>query len=204
MWMRMMLLKNQISLFAIIVPSMLFISCSTEKQKPAGLYNVDSLINTQIRYLISHNAAISKKAVLNGEEKITTTNPKDSSDWNEELAIFLELDVVNKPINKGAYKIETYADNKSNLSVKSFTTTEDLPVKYLRLYYQQSMGQLRKIEAQYRETNSLYMSSRFLTMEFENIFNKTMLTSYSIAGGQKMFLDDSVQYTIGVNIAIKK
>jgi hypothetical protein len=199
-----MLLKNPISLVAIIVCSMLFISCSTEKQKPAGLYNVDSLINTQIRYLISHNAAISKKAVLNDEEKITTTNPKDSSDWNEELAIFLGLDVVNKPINKGAYKIETYADNKSNLSVKSFTTTEDLPVKYLRLYYQQSMGQLRKIEAQYRETNSLYISSRFLTMEFENIFNKTMLTSYSIAGGQKMFLDDSVQYTIGVNIALKK
>lgn len=199
-----MLLKNPISLVAIIVCSMLFISCSTEKQKPAGLYNVDSLISTQIRDLISHNAAISKKAVLNGEEKITTTNPKDSSDWNEELAIFLGLDVVNKPINKGAYKIETYADNKSNLSVKSFTTTEDLPVKYLRLYYQQSMGQLRKIEAQYRETNSLYISSRFLTMEFENIFNKTMLTSYSIAGGQKMFLDDSVQYTIGVNIALKK
>lgn len=199
-----MFFKNPIPLVTIIVSSMLFISCSTEKQKPAGLYNVDSLINTHIRYLISHNAVISKKAVLNGEEKITTTNPKDSSDWNEELAIFLELDVVNKPINKGAYKIETYADNKSNLSVKSFTTTEDLPVKYLRLYYQKSLGQLRKIEAQYRETNSLYRSSRFLTMEFENIFNKTMLTSYSIAGGQKMFLDDSVQYTIGVNIALKK
>lgn len=204
MWMRMMLIKNQPFLLAIILCTTFFVSCSTDRQKPAGLYNVDSLIKMQIKYLISHNAAISKKAVLNGEEKITTTNPKDSSDWSDELAIFLELDVVNKPINKGAYKIETYADSKSNLSVKAFSTTEDLPVKYLRLYYHKSMSQVRKIEAQYHEANSLYTSSRFLTMEFENIFNKTMLTSYSIAGGQKMFLDDSVRYTIGVNIALKK
>jgi len=188
----------------IVLITLIFLSCSTEEQRTAGLYNVDSLFKTQIDYLVGHEAVISKKAVLNGVEKITTINPKDSLAWNEELAIFFELDVVNKPIHKGIYNIEEYADNKSNLSVKSFSTTEDLPVRFLKVYYQNSLSQLRKIEAQYNEANSLYSSKRFLTMEFENVYNKTILTSYSITGGQKMFLDDSVQYNIDANIVLKK
>ena len=188
----------------IVLMALIFLSCSAEEQNTAGLFNVDSLFKTQIDYLVGHEAVISKKAVLNGVEKITTINPKDSLAWNAELAIFFELDVVNKPIHKAIYKVEEYADNKSNLSVKSFSTTEDLPVRFLRIYYQNSLSQLRKIEAQYNETNSLYSSRRFLTMEFENVYNKTILTSYSIAGGQKMFLDDSVQYNIDANIVLKK
>jgi hypothetical protein len=141
---------------------------------------------------------------LNGVEKVITINPKDSLKWAEELSIFFELDVVNKPIHKGIYKVEEYADNKSNLSVKSFSTTEDLPVKFLRIYYQTSLSELRKIEAQYNEANSLYSSKRFLTMQFETVYNKTILTSYSIDGGQKMFLDDSVRYTIDANVVLKK
>ena len=90
---------------------MFFLSCSTGEQKVAALYNVDSLFNTQIDYLLGHEAAISKKVVLNGVEKTITVNPKDSLAWNQELAIFFELDVVNKPIHKGVYKVEEYADN---------------------------------------------------------------------------------------------
>ena len=189
---------------AIVLITLIFLSCSAEEQNTAGLFNVDSLFKTQIDYLVGHEAVISKKAVLNGVEKITTINPKDSLAWNAELAIFFELDVVNKPIHKAIYKVEEYADNKSNLSVKSFSTTEDLPVRFLKIYYHNSLSQLRKIEAQYNEANSLYSSRRFLTMEFENVYNKTILTSYSIAGGQKMFLDDSVQYNIAANIVLKK
>jgi hypothetical protein len=199
-----MVAKPCLFLAAVVLIALSSLSCSTEKQKVTGLYNVDSLFETQIDYLIGHEAAISKKAILNGVEKITTINPKDSLAWNEELSIFFELDVVNKPIHKGTYKVEEYADNKSNLSVKSFSTTEDLPVKFLKVYYQKSLSQLRKIEAQYNESNSLYSSRRYLTMQFENVYNKTVLTSYSITGGQKMFLDDSVQYTIDANIVLKK
>lgn len=189
---------------AIVLITLIFLSCSAEEKNTARLFNVDSLFKTQIDYLVGHEAVISKKAVLNGVEKITTISPKDSLAWNAELAIFFELDVVNKPIHKAIYKVEEFADNKSNLSVKSFSTTEDLPVRFLKIYYQNSMSQLRKIEAQYNEANSLYSSRRFLTMEFENVYNKTILTSYSIAGGQKMFLDDSVQYNIAANIVLKK
>ncbi len=40
--------------------------------------------------------------------------------------IFAVIDVINKPANKDFYKIEILPDNKSNLSVKAFTTKKDL------------------------------------------------------------------------------
>jgi hypothetical protein len=41
-------------------------------------------------------------------------------------------------------------------------------------------------------------------MEFENFRNRAILSSYRIDGGQKMFLDDSVRYTIAATIDLKQ
>jgi hypothetical protein len=193
-------------LFLLLTASIMFslASCSMEKRIADPLYDVDSLIQTQIKYLKVYKASIEKRALLDGVQNVTTITPKDSTDWIEELAIFLELSVINKPSNKTYYKIEETLDDRSNLNVRSFTSTDELPVTFLKLYYYRSLDQLRKVEAQYSEANALYKSTRFLTMEFEQIFNKTLLTSYAVAGGQKMFLDDSVQYSIRANIAVKE
>lgn len=198
-----MSIKQGYALATWAIYCMFSVSCSSDRQVPAGLYNIDSVISTQVGYLVEHEASIQKKAILNGVETITTGVPTDSISWQKELSIFLELDVVNKPINKGEYEVQQHADSRSNLKVKSFITTEDLPVRFLKVYYWKSFTDLRKIEAQYREANSLYSSTRLLTMEFENIHNKAILSSYRIDGGQKMFLDDSVQYTISATIDLK-
>lgn len=199
-----MSIKQGYAFAALVMYILVAMSCSSDRQVPAGLYNIDSVISTQIGYLVEHQASIKKKAVLNGVETITNGTPEDSTSWQKELSIFLELDVVNKPINKGEYEVKQHADSKSNLKVKSFTTTEDLPVRFLRIYYRKSLSDLRKIEAQYREANSLYSSTRLLTMEFENFRNRAILSSYRIDGGQKMFLDDSVRYTIAATIDLKQ
>jgi hypothetical protein len=198
-----MSIKQGYALATLAIYCIFSVSCSSDRQVPAGLYNIDSVISTQVGYLVEHEASIQKKAVLNSVETITTGTPGDSISWQKELSIFLELDVVNKPINKGEYEVQQHADSRSNLKVKSFITTEDLPVRFLKVYYWKSLTDLRKIEAQYREANSLYSSTRLLTMEFENIHNKAILSSYRIDGGQKMFLDDSVQYTISATIDLK-
>lgn len=195
---------NASSRIGVFLLGLYLMSCSSESPGFIGLFNVDSTLQRQINHLIEHKAVIDKKVALNGVEKNTTVSPGDSIDWNEELAIFFELNAVNKPSSRGEYRIENYADDKSNLNVKAFTTTEELPVKFLKLYYHQSLGNLRKIEAEYNEENALYSSKRMLTLEFENIFDQTILTSYAVSGGQKMFLDDSVQYTIRAHISLKK
>ncbi len=198
-------LRNSLTLTGIFISVFLLVSCSTEKKSQvAGLLDIDSILHSHIRNLINERATINKRAILNGVEQLTTVMPKDSAEWSEELAIFFELSAINKPSSKGTYKVDESADNKSNLTVKSFVTTEDLPVRYLKVYYHKSINELRKIEAQYREANALYSSTRFLIMEFESVYGKTLLTSYSITGGQKMFLDDSVEYNIAARVSLKK
>ena len=99
---------------------LLFISCSSENPSFVGLFNVDSTLQKQIDHLIEHKAVIDKRVVLNGAEKSTVVSPADSSDWKEELAIFFELNAINKPSSRGEYRIENYADDKSNLNVRAF------------------------------------------------------------------------------------
>ena len=195
--------KPRLILLSLAVCGVLASGCGGENQTTASLYDIDSVIQHQVSYFMNKGAEIRKKAVLNGVEKVTVLAPKDSLDWEEELAIFLELDIINRPINRNLYKVEDISDTESNLRIKSFSATEELPVRYLKVYYFKTMDRIRKIEAEYNARNSLYKSTRLLTLEFEEIGGKSRLTSYAVDGGQKMFLDDSVQYTIDAAIAQK-
>jgi hypothetical protein len=124
--------------------------------------------------------------------------------WRNELEIFSQLQVINKPINREFYIIDDgLFDPSSNLTVKAFSATENLPVRYLRVFYQESISKPRKIEALYDDRNQLYKSGRILEMEFQQIDNKSVLTSYAIEGGQKMILGDSVAFVIRGVITIQ-
>lgn len=191
-------------MLVISLAVMAMAGCSSEREQPAGLFNVDSLINVQVQNLLAQQATIHKTARLNGEEKTSTVAPGDTVAWEQELSIFLGLDVLNKPINKGEYTVRTEKDPETGLQIKSFTTTEDLPVQFLKVYYEESPENIRRIEARYHENNSLYASTRLLTMNFAETNNVRLLSSYQIVGGQKMFLDDSVEYDITATIDLKK
>ena len=177
-------------------------SCS-ERKKTKPLYPVDSLLNAQAGYLSDRKATVKKLVILDGKEEEILLSPKDSTAWKNELEIFSALNVINKPVNRDYYTIEEVSDNRSNLIVKSFTTKqEDLPVKYFKIYYQNKPSRLRKIEAHFNEATSLYKSSRELTMDFQQFGDTVVITSYSIVGGQKMMLDDSVQYRISGSLNV--
>ncbi len=186
-------------LFVVLISS-----CTTQKKYPAGLFSVDSLITAQATFLSEHQTALVKSTGLGSRKDQTTSVPEDVVAWKKELEIFSALDAINKPVNRTLYKTEVKSDSKSNLKVKSFTTEEkNLPVRFIKIYYQDVPGKIRLIEAQYEETNPLFRSMRSLTMEFQDINNKTLLTSYSILGGQKMFLGDTVQYRVKGALTIR-
>lgn len=188
----------------IFLFGVLLSSCSSERTREIGLYNIDSLVTTQAVHLLAHKATLTKTARLDNSEKISTVIPKDSLEWENELAIFSELNAINKPSNKGAYNVEVYKDAETGLDVKSFSTKEELPVRFLKIFYKQSPDSIRRIEAKYNESNSLYSSGRFLRMEFSQAAENPLLHSYSINGGQKMVLDDSVRYDVKVIVSFNK
>lgn len=166
------------------------------------MYPVDSLLHAQAAQLTKLRATLDKEVLFGpGQEKVSLT-PQDTTAWLRELEIFSVMESINKPVNRDQYKIEQSADKRSNLRIRSFSTTADLPVSYVHLYYQGRLSNIRKIEAAYSDTNGLYKTSRLLSMEFDPINGVPVMSSYSISGGQKMFLDDTVQYNIKGRVKI--
>lgn len=177
-------------------------SCNSERQ-PAAFYPIDSLLTEQIQHLTAMKAGLFKEAFLNGKTDTLTYIPRDTLAWMNELDIFRKLQAINKPVNKGSYLVDDgLFDPESNLTVKAFKSRKKLPVVYLKVFYQSSIEKPRKIEALYDEANPLYESGRHLSMHFQQIDNKTVLTSYDIKGGQKMVFSDSVVFYIKGKILV--
>ncbi len=178
-------------------------SCYTKENKQSLYYPMDSLINAQVEHLTKSKALLIKKAEIDGVEETSSFTPKDSTAWANELDIFAELNVINNRGNARNYSIENeIRDSNSNLSIRSFTGKETLPVVYLKMFYLEALSRIRRIEALYQEENSLLKGSRLLTLEFQEVNNKIVLTSYSIEGSQKLFLGEWVKFSIKGTITL--
>jgi hypothetical protein len=167
-------------------------------------YNVDSLLLEQITLLVDAQAVLQKHAVMNSIALDSTYTPADSAGWAKELDIFTELGIINKPINKGSYTVtDGRSDEFSNLTIREFTAAKPLPLLYLKTYYLNQPSKLRKIEAFYEQDNILMKSRRKLVMEFTDVYQKNILSAYSIEGSQKMPVGDSVHFIIKASVLLK-
>jgi hypothetical protein len=190
--------------FVLMLVALGFASCN-QRQVRENLYPIDSLLNEQVRLFQKQKVTLTKEALLKESEDKKNYLPSDSAAWAKELDIFFQLAAINKPGNKSNYLIDDQLyDPGSNLTVKALTAKEDLPVRSLRVFYDRDPLQPRKIEAIFQEGNVLYSTARNLLLEFQQIDNKNMLTSYSIHGIQKMVLSDSVRFVVRARINVEK
>lgn len=189
---------------AFILPVALSIltRCTSTTTEVNALLSVDSLISAQAHRLTDMRASLDKRTVLGTKEEEVTLVPKDTTAWLKELEAFSVVSAINKPVNRARYTVSETNDTKSNLRVRSFSTTDDLTIEYVRLYYHSRLSHLRRLEASYREVNSLYRSNRRLSIEFQDVKGIPTIVSYSVDGGQKMVLDDTVQYSINGRVRL--
>ncbi len=198
-----MYLFRQIDFY--ILAGFLFVasSCTPKTDSISSVYYpVNSLIRAQAYQLVELNASLTKHAQINGAEETTLYTPADTSAWLKELDIFTSLNSINKPVNAGNYEVTDGTDDqKTNLKVRTFTSRNSLPVVWLKVYYLNTPENVLRLEALYREESSLMKGSRMLIMEFQELNNKTILASYSIEGGQEMFLGSPVEFSITGSIS---
>ncbi|MEM9297362.1 MAG: hypothetical protein AAGA64_03160 [Bacteroidota bacterium] len=185
---------------SVFLSFILLVSCQSVEQKVIDEYfDVTGLIHEQFQLLELKRATLSKVAIFGSDTAKADIVP-DSSQWKNELRIFERID-INKPQWRGQYQIEDTEDRFSNLTIRTFTTTNDeAEVKYLRLYFLDHVADLRKIEARWQENNPIYKSQRDLTLHFEDINDSIILNGYEIKGIQKMTLQDEVSFSINAGI----
>jgi hypothetical protein len=191
--------------FLLIVTSIVAtaLACRPVEKTGEKYYDLDSLFQAQSQLLISEKARLRKSATLD-KKKDTASFAPDSLGWINEFGTLSTLALINKPIYLGLYTIENEQDSKSNLHVLSYSVKEGkkVPVPFVKIYYLGSLNNIKRIEGVYNEENELFTGSQTLSIELQDVYNKTVMTSYIISGHQKMILADSVDFEIEGRISI--
>jgi hypothetical protein len=157
--------------------------------------DVDSLVTNQVRLLTARKAILHKTATVGNRHDDQLWQP-DSAQWANEFDIFRQFDAINRPGFRGVYEATTAPDTQSNLLVERFAASQPAPVSWLKVYYLQSPGNIRKMEGYYQEHNALFTSARHVTWELEPVDQRLQVTHFTVRGFQKMVASDSVQYRI--------
>jgi hypothetical protein len=194
----MYLLRSRRLLYGLIT-TLLMACAGTNGEQSTAFYDLDSLIDVQVAYLSKMQPALQKEAEIDGKLEVIRLTRSDSAGWARELEIFRQLDLNAKKLNATRYEIRSgLHDNTSNLNILEYRTKEAdaLPLSMVRIYYQEKPENIRKIEGTFNESNGLYSSSRYWSMELIDIRDTIVLTNYAVTGSQKMIFGDSVKFKI--------
>lgn len=180
-------------------------ACNRTNQKyDKAYFDFDSLINVQVEGLLKSQTTIIKKSVINGKKNDSSFVP-DSLKLANELDVFRQLDLINKPLYRNAYEIrDGEKDTKSNLLIRRYTSKTSSPVSFVIFYYRSSPLELKKIESVFHEENALYDTQRNLLLEFHDRSGSLLLSRYSLSGTQKMILNDTVNFSVSVSFSSAK
>lgn len=181
-----------------LIPAALILLCACESQPDhrKAYIDMDSLVSAQVAMLTASRGSLQKEASVNHQRSSATSVP-DSLGWADELAVFRQLDVINRPAYRNTYQVtDGGKDENSNLLVKAYTSAGNPPVAFLQLYYLKDLHHLKKITARYYETNQLFALERNLEMYFDDHSGAALLSGYRVQGQQKLILSDSVKYNI--------
>lgn len=180
--------------------AMTLLSCQQNETANHKFFDMDSLVDRQLNYLKGAKASLTKSASIDNTRDQSTFTP-DSTDWANELEVFRNLELINKPIYAEAYNItDGQKDVNSNLMVRSIIAKREVPIKFFKIYYQDAPHKIRKIEASLSEQNALYFTTRTFSIELNDVKGQMTLDKYSIQGVQKMILRDSVRFLISSHV----
>lgn len=156
-------------------------------------FDVPTLVNQQLQWLDSLNPPVALQASISGQTQ-TQTIQKDSTAWAEAFDLFRQAD-INQPVLQGSYE-ETDRATQDSLRVRTYRSkrARRAEIPYLRVFYQDSLANVYRIETMFQEDNVLYSTSRKMWMTFDLRQGKPRVTAFETQGKQKMILRDSVTY----------
>lgn len=188
---------NQFIKCLSIISFLFLIGCDQPKDKPADkkiYYDVKGFIETQIAFLSEQKPTVSKQMGVAGKKEERSTKHVD---WKKELELFVQSD-INKPAYSKSYVVEK---PDSFTVIYTLKTTENLPVRYLKIELDKISRNPVSMQAQLRSENKLYSSEKNIEMHCASHSNQWRLMSYSIKGYQKLALMDQKDFNINAQVS---
>jgi hypothetical protein len=175
-------------------------ACNNAAVSTQKFFDFDGLITAQVQQLDQSKGVLEKSVTMDLTKSDSIYRPSAKA-WESELEIFRDLEIINRPTYRDAYKLDDpLPDATSNLKIRQYVC-DKAPLHLVRFYYQNEFSSLKKIEAGFTEKNILYSTSRSLLMEFEEHNGKPQLINYSMKGFQKMVFSDTVRFSVQGHIA---
>jgi len=187
--------KQRCTICLLLLFCWLMTACSEgtnpAQQRQTPYFDLATLVERQIARLDSLNPEVAVTARI-GEQTQTQTFLKDSAGWAETLELFAEAD-LNKPVLIDQYLVQDSVLNDSATKMRVYRAKrpQKVDIQYLKVTYQDSLAEVRSVEALFREENPLYTTQRQMTLEFDEA---ELLQTYRTLGKQKMIFRDSVLY----------
>lgn len=173
-------------------------ACTTgpENKRISALtfYDINGLIDEQIRMLDSISPDLYKEAIIDGNKEDEVLRKLDSATLADEIGIFRSAD-INLPTLTDSYNIEERSTADHNFLIYRSKYPNQTEVDSLRVILNKEL-QPSLIEVNLSSTNALFDSKKRLELYFEDIDSKSLLKNYAIYGWQKMTTRDQTTFAL--------
>ena len=167
------------------------------KQADKPYYDLNEQLLNNLNMVLAQKPSLEKEASLGTETDSHNWQP-DSAEWQLEFTLLFAAD-INKRNLLQAYSTTELTGKSGELTGKKYTRTdgENNGVQEMTVYYKENPADVRKVEVMIQEKNSLYHSIKNLNIFFEPSEGAfSLLNKYTINGGQKMLLRDTLVYEV--------
>ncbi len=158
-------------------------------------FDMPTLVRQQIYWLDSLNPPVTLRTRI-GTRTETETMRKDSAAWTETLQLFQKSD-INRPVLQGSYEeVDSTVAEQEGRRVRIYRAknANQAEIPFLKVYYQDSLDNVYRVETVFQEDNVLYSTHRKMWMTFSPYQGRPRVEAFETTGKQKMMLRDSVTY----------
>ncbi len=163
--------------------------------RAADSQNITVYLQQQMQRLQAEKPMVLKS--VKTENSPTETIETSEVDWEDELAVFQEVD-LSRPALQDLYSEhrEPHTDGSTSVSFRKVEEAET-PVQYLQLQLS-PQNNIQQLEALVLEKNLLFYSRRKVSLSTDP--ESGDVSSYRIEGVQKLIFGDSLHYRIDANL----
>lgn len=178
----------------IIIILALVVGCNVRPEDNVttdSYFNLETLLNQEIEYLLAQNAGLEKSLTSNGKTETTNFKPQTEDDWESQLSLFFDAN-IDRPGYKGAF-YEEQLSPLSGVSKTIYTSRNSkTAVRTFECLYANDL--LTQINIQLGEKNMIFTNLKTLKLYFDP--NGEHIIGFDVEGQEDMQLKEDMEYSI--------